>query len=527
MANEYKGFIIFNTRLTHYAVDQSSLEAAHIHVGLEADDVTPNGWLYGDDDSIVGFYPNTVTVNKSTTPPTITRGNALDLAPGVRAMLETACEKMVSQSDNGCGWELDVDLYNYLNNIDGTDPVYHQFRVNNPMLWTEEGDKIPSTRADMINSDGTLTPIPQAGWDAPKAVKLVPCKYVYAMFFRNVNTGYKLMIALNYLGMHSYYADYTSSCGYSDAGWLYNHVHSSFGTGNINYTKVGGFMLSMIPPVEQGRTQGRFHPEWSIRSENFYDPTMFPIVGQFAPNAYYNATNGSNSNSSERNALFFGGASLVRCGTVENVYEFNYPLREDKGCKYGTSSRISLLVDTKGNVGISSFHNYTYNSNPMVFIGPLYKKKLYDYDTLPQRYLCSISYSCARSSTTSTTDCSSYWGYSAWYSNSTFNGCLSTNITSGNPAWYTIYAAYPAVSTDVYTNYRYSKALYTSIGLIDEDVFRSSRTDGLIRGQTFNDGDWCYFTGPSAESGTTSSNLIYMSMRWNKDENGHETFIDY
>ena len=541
MPDTYKGFRIFNTKLTHYNSDALS----SVFVEYENDGIMPSGRLLdhepagGEEVSVVGFYPNDVTKDYSS----LGGRNNVNVAPGVRAMLETACEKLVKKTDNGCGWRLDTDLYRTLNKVDGTDPMHRAFRVKNPALWTGEDNNpatgdyktIPSSRTDMPDEV-----IPTAGNVAPKSVRLVPCRYVYAMFFINDDTGYRLMIALNYIGMHSYYNSsntsyvsddgcYTNTGGYNDCGWLYNHVHDYFGTGVAARTRVGGFMMSMIPPeIDPSKTQDRFHPEWSISSENFYAPTMFPIVGQFACNSPYNTEwdYGSSTGSDHTyRAAAYGSASLVRVGTNESWGP--YPI-SSKGCKSGTHSKISLLVDSKGNVGISSFHNYTRYSNPMVFLGPLYRKKLYDYDTLNQRYLCNFNYSVARGTDTTTSGAESY-AYCAWYSN--YSGApthfLCTNITTGNPATYTAYAAYPAVSNTVYTNYRYSKACYTTIGLIDEEVIRCSATDGLIRGQTFNDGDWCYIYGIGVQTGTTGSNLLYTSIRWDKDFNNHETFIDY
>lgn len=513
MAEEYKGFRIFNTMFQHLWTNSQGVQIQYEddtygepEAAVDATKI-PTGELYINNE-FAGFYPNSKY--------------------GVKAMLERACACLVKNdgaNGNGCGWELDQDLYTRLNALDGTDNAYHPYKEKNPLLWTSNGQQT------YTDSDGKLH-------KASKSVALVPCSYVYAMFFKNIVTGYKLMVALNYVGMHSYYSSYTSSGGFNDAGWLYNHVHSGMGlilSGHESeYCRIGGFMMSMIPPANPGGVQDDWHPEFSIRSDNFYPPTMFPIVCQYASNAYYNAYYGNGSTSYPNYPYAaYGSASLVRTGTTEspNGSSVNY---SDKGCVVGTNSKISILLDTKGNIGISSYHKYTYTSNPILFLGPFFKKKLYDYDEHPQRYLCSFGYDCARNTDyrTDSPSSSQYlysgWSVCAWNSTSIGNSyMLETNISTGDPASDQIYAAYPAVDDTVHTNYRYSKACYTPIGLIDEDVIRCSRTNGLIRGQTFNNGEWCYIYGVGVQTGTTASSYLYMSIRWDKDRNGTKTFIGY
>lgn len=69
--------------------------------------------------------------------------------------------------------------------------------------------------------------------------------------------------------------------------------------------------------------------------------------------------------------------------------------------------------------------------------------------------------------------------------------------------------------------------MYTTIGLIDEEVLRASSPDGLIPGQTFNDGQWC-FVNPNytftIQDGATESSLLSLSIRWDGQFNGTETF---
>ena len=468
MPNGYKGFRCFPLSFQHLNTTSTG-----VTVEMENDGVTPTGRLLIND-SFAGFYPNSKY--------------------GVKALLENTLAPLVDSSINGVGWSLDTELYTRLNALDGDDEAYTAFKTENPLLWTPSTPTLPN------------------GNVAPKSVKLLPCSYVYAMFFKHTS-GHKLMVAYNYLSMHSYHNVETTTGGYNDAGWLHNHVHSSVRGSSDYYTRIGGFMMSMIPPANQGDTQEDWHPEFSIRSENFYPSTMFPIIAQFAPNTYY--TRDYSSSSYYSNA--YAGASLIRQGTTE-VYNGQY---NNKGVVVGTQSKTSVLVDSKGNVGLCSHHNYTYNSSPMIILGPLYKKKIYEDDTLSLRFLLGLNYCFSRTYTSSTTDNSAYC---AWYSTvQSITSFFGLN-KSGNSGGYTSYAAYPAMSNDVYASYRYSKAIYTILGLVDEEVLRVSATDGLIRGQTFNDGEWCYITGLETNTSPTSPTL-YMSIRWDNEFNGTKTFL--
>ena len=467
MPSEYKGFRCFPLSFQHFNISSTG-----VTVEMENDGETPTGRLLIDG-SFVGFYPNSKY--------------------GVKALLEETLAPLVDSSINGVGWSLDTELYTRLNALDGNDGAYTAFKTENPLLWTPSTPTLPN------------------GNKAPKSVKLIPCSYVYAMFFKHT-TGHKLMVAYNYWGMHSYYGAETNSGGYNDAGWLYNHIHYScrgYQKGK-EYTRIGGFMMSMIPPANQGEEQEDWHPEFSIRAENFYPSTMFPIVCQFASNDIYSI------NYSSYPAASYGSASLIRQGTTE-VYNGSY---NNKGVVVGTQSKTCVLADTKGNVGLCSHHNYEYNSAPLIILGPLFKKKIYDNDSLSTKYLACVNYDLSRNSSSS----DGYGSYCAWYSTTQSINDIMSLDTTGNGNSFTAYAAYPAMSDTVYASYRYSKAVYTILGLIDEEIIRVSATDGLVRGQTFNDGEWCYITGVLTNTSPNTTSL-YMSIRWDNAFNGTKTFL--
>ena len=472
MPSAYKGFRCFPLTFQHLNTSSTG-----VTVEYENDGVTPTGRLLIND-SFAGFYPNSKY--------------------GVKALLEDTLAPLADSTINGVGWSLDTELYTRLNALDGNDPAYEKFKEENPLLWTPSTQTLPN------------------GNIAPKSVKLIPCSYVYAMFFKHT-TGHKLMVAYNYVAMHSYNSEYKSNGGYNDAGWLVKHIHQQVRgytpeTDSGMYTRIGGFMMSMIPPANPGETQEDWHPEFSIRSENFYPDTMFPIVAQFAPNNYYDVNYSSYTLNS------YAGASLIRQGTDETYNSSQY---NSKGIVVGSRSKTAVLADTKGNVGLCSHHNYMYDSAPLIILGPLYKKKIYDYDSLSTRYLACINYHMSRSYTSSTSD---QFAYCAWYSTVQSQDYIFHLNTSGVNTYGTSYAAYPAMSNDVYASYRYSKAVYTTLGLIDEEVIRVSATDGLIRGQTFNDGEWCYITGVGTNTSPTTP-VLYMSIRWDNAFNGTKTFV--
>ena len=496
--SDYKGFRIWNKRFQ--AVDVTT---SGVTVEYENDGVTPTGRMLSNGE-FIGYYPNIQTID----------GEELSL--GVRASLEDTCHSLVDPNVNGVGWELDYDLYSRLNSLDGSDLAYTEFKRRNPLLYTKTTTTLPNGNA------------------APKSVRLYPSMYCYAMFFKHTS-GYKLMVALSYTGMHCKYNDTSTIYNNQDVGWLWNHIHYSFRRNmsnyndSENYSTVGGFMLSMIPPANEGGIQDDWHPEFSIRSENFYQPTSFPIVSMM--DSYC-------SGSSNSNEYRYSCASWIRLGTSTA-----YNAGTNAGILVGTNMKTFILADTKGNIGLGFKYTASTNTlslNPIIFIGPIYKKKLYDEDTLPQRFLGSWSYATLGSGDNYTSpngsgrrcawcssNGSSYHTLGSEYTSSSWRYFNGVDRTNANSTWYQVYTAYPALPSTVYTNYRYSKAMYTTLGLIDEDVLRASSPNGLIPSQTFNDGQWCFMNSDytfTIQDGTTESSLLSLSIRWDGQFNGTETF---
>lgn len=488
------GFRIWNKRFQAVNVTTTG-----VTVEYENDGVTPTGRMLSNGE-FIGYYPNTQTLD----------GEELSL--GVRASLEDTCQPLVDPNVNGVGWELDYDLYTRLNTLSAYDLSYPEFKRRNPLLYT------PST------------PLLPNGNNAPKSVRLFPSQFLYCMFFKHTS-GYKLMVGLSYTGLSVARDSYSiNNYNKQDAGFLYNHIHSSCHSMTYQQyrTSIGMFIVSMIPPANEGEIQDDWHPELSIRDENFYAPSMFPI--------YAMASGQTNDNYNESSAYYNNG-SWIRLGTSTT-----YDAGLNSGVLVGTSMKTSLLADSKGNVGLS--YHYKANSNtqelnPIIFIGPIYKNKIYDSsrDRLPQRFISAWSYAslgnilnneyniraCAWCHTWNGT----YINIASTIVTKSYIRLNSVDITNGNPSMEQIYTAYPALPSDVYTNYRYSKALYTTIGLIDEDVLRAVNQSGLISGQTFNNGSWCFINSfgiPELQDGTTASSLLSLVIRWDGDFNGIETF---
>jgi hypothetical protein len=485
--SEYKGFRIWN-------VNFQALEAttSGVTIEYENDGTTPTGRLLKNG-AFAGYYPNTQNVDGES------------LALGVKASLEDTCAPLIDPDVNGVGWSLDTDLYTRLNNLEAS--AYSQFKEKNPLLWTPD------------------TPTLSNGNSAPKCVRIIPCKYVYAMFFKHT-TGHKLMVMLNYAGMHTNLSSYQDNYKL-DAGFLRNHIHLSVMNRNSSYagySAVGGFILSMMPPSNED-----WHPEYSIRDELFYPVSSFHIVSQFSSGIYFSY--GSSTPA-------WKCASWLRVGTDTSTGGSS----STAGILVGTSLKTSILADSKGNIGIGYFYRASSNTmrmNPLMFIGPFYTTMLNSNDTTPHRFLASFGNSLNRYAMEASGSPS--YSMNAWQSNSNSSYCVdvsynNTNYLSfmksdGDSNYVRAYTAYPAVPSTVYSTYRYSKAAYTIYGLLDSDVLRFVNPDGIISGQTYNDGQWCFIASVAsmyaslvAEDGTTASEHLYPVIRWDTEFNGTDTF---
>ena len=484
--SEYKGFRIWN-------VNFQALEAttSGVTIEYENDGTTPTGRLLKNG-AFAGYYPNTQTVDGES------------VALGVKASLEDTCAPLVDADVNGVGWSLDTDLYTRLNNLEAS--AYPLFKEKNPLLWTPD------------------TPTLSNGNSAPKSVRIIPCSYVYAMFFKHT-TGHKLMVMLNYAGMHTKLSDYHDSYKL-DAGFLRSHIHLSVMsriTSYIGDSAVGGFILSMMPPSNED-----WHPEYQIRDELFYPVSAFHIVSQFS--AGFSYSQGSS-------APAWKCASWLRVGTSTSTSGTS----SSAGILVGTALKTSILADSKGNIGIGYRYKASSNTtdmNPLMFIGPFYTTMLNSNDTTPHRFLASFGNSLNRYANESS---NINYSMNAWQSYSYNPYCVGTSYnytdylhymtSSGDSDYDRVYTAYPAVPSTVYSTYRYSKAAYTIYGLLDSDVLRFVNPDGMISGQTYNDGQWCFIPSTAstyaslvAQDGTTESEYLYPVIRWDTEFNGTDTF---
>lgn len=487
--SEYKGFRIWN-------VNFQALEAttSGVTIEYENDGTTPTGRLLMNG-AFAGYYPNTQDVDGES------------LALGVKASLEDTCAPLVDADVNGVGWSLDTDLYTRLNSLEAS--AYPLFKEKNPLLWTPD------------------TPTLSNGNSAPKSVRIIPCSYVYAMFFKHT-TGHKLMVMLNYAGMHTNLSLYQDNYKL-DAGFLRNHIHYATITRNSTASNhgssaVGGFILSMMPPSNED-----WHPEYQIRDELFYPVSSFHIVSQFSAGFAYSY--GSSTPS-------WKCASWLRVGTNTT----NNGTTSTAGVLVGTALKTSILADSKGNIGIGYRYkasSNTTNMNPLMFIGPFYTTMLNSNNIAPHRFLASFGNSLNRYAY----EYYSHINYSmsAWqsYDHDSYCNNSSYNYTSylhymtsdGGSGYTTVYTAYPAISSEVYSTYRYSKAAYTTSGLLDSEVLRFVNSDGILSGQIYNDGQWCFIPSIASETvslvaqdGTTSSEYLYPVIRWDTEFNGTDTF---
>lgn len=425
---------------------------------------------------------------------------------------------------NGVGWSLDVDLYNHLRElVVGSDSVYDSFRTRNTNIYSS------------TNTSGE------------KTVKLVPTSFTRAMFFKHTS-GYRVMIGLSLYAMDgddilSSFSDsiadgYPNRSTKVDPGFNSNHIYahaklSSVISSSQAHSVTGGLFMAMIPPANINEVQDEFHPEYSIKDEAFFAPTMTKIVTFIHSYAYPSYYSGNSYYS------YYNGCSWLKTGTST---EYN---STTSGVIVGTNMKLSLLLDSKANVGLS--YKYTYNTgttslSPIIFLGPFYKKKLYSNDTLCTRNLATFCRNIIGQFTNNSlinlynkawcsysSNAGSYGNY--FYGTTTGSSqCYVVggfNNDASNFTYQSVYTAYPACSSSVYTNYRYAKAGYTPAGLIDEDVIRWSGSDGLVMGQTYNDGQWIFLgndTSLYAQDGTTSSVVLYPSIRWDAAFNGTKTF---
>jgi len=501
--SEYKGFRIWNLEFQAMQVGQTNVQR-------EMDTSTGGGAEGGGADSGGGGATSSYTGRLINTSTNARYWECTD--SGLKSHLYDFLEPMVELSSNGVGWQLDTDTYSRLYNIvTSRNPSYAEFINRNMNIY-----------------DATNNPT------GDKTIKLVPSEYVRVMCFKH-SSGYKAMIGLSLYAMDGddTLTSFVYNTSYSraiDPGFLHDHIlnHKMNGYSSDDSLSVtGGLFISMIPPKESGEVQDDWNLEYSMQDSNFYAPTMTPIVPfmhSFIES--YNSSYHSN----------YRASSWLRVGTSTN-----YDAGNNSGVLAGTNMKLSLLLDTKGNIGISYKYTASTNTtslNPIIIMGPLYKKKLFANDSLCTSKLGVIQF--GKRDLDVSTGNSSYYN-AAWvacYNNYYYNyftgdspygwdylSSFSSDASSFNN--YYIYTAYPAVDSSVHLNYRNAKAGYTAVGLIDEEVIRWNASDGLVKGQTYNNGEWIYMGNEYsayAQDGITTSRLLYPSIKWDIQYNDTSTF---
>lgn len=496
MSGEYKGFRIWN---------------------LEFQVMTPGASNVVDDGN--GRMHNSVT-------------NAIywdETDDGLRSHLLDFLNPMIDSNTNGVGWELDDEVYTRLYNIvDNNDPAYLNFISRNQDIYDAKNN--PS---------------------GDKTIKLAPTEYARVMCFKH-ELGYRAMIGLSLYSMDTSnkITQFCSSTSYSaktDPGFNKYHVYrndprvTSFGS-YANGFSIGGLFMAMIPPDNNSDTpSGIWNLEQNIYDEAFFIPTMSQIVPMI-----HSTHEWSNNTSISGDNMNYAGSCWLKRGT-STVYSAG----QNAGMLNGTNCKLSLMLDSKANVCMSYKYESDQNTkyiNPMIWLGPIYKKKIYNDDTLCTRNLGILcAYMCGNSNQNYSSDIpsgsrlyNSAWCTGSQYykfydgipaqdsSSSAMRLVGSLKSDASETLGYKPYTAYPACPSTVYTNFRYAKAAYTERGLIDEEVFRWINSSGLIKGQTYNDNQWIYlgseynFYAEDTYNGTRT--YLYPSMRWDGEFNGTKTF---
>lgn len=488
MSGEYKGFRIWN---------------------LEFQVMTPGASNVVDDGN--GRMHNSVT-------------NAIywdETDDGLRSHLLDFLNPMIDSSTNGVGWELDDEVYTKLYNIvQQADPAYENFTSRNSNIY--EAKNNPS---------------------GDKTIKLAPTEYVRVMCFKHI-LGYRAMIGLSLYAMDTSnkITTFINAIGNTcklDPGFNKFHVYRNDPTrtsfsGNQQGYSIGGLFISMIPPENNSDTpSGIWNLEQNVYDEAFFIPTMFQIV----PMIHGGHTATSNSYVSYQ--TYYTGCSWLKRGTSTQSGNSN------AGMLDGTNCKLSLILDSKANVCLSYKYVSDQNTkyiNPIICLGPIYKKKIYSDDTLCTRnmgVLCASITGNYRTGSYTDPLYNSAWStgssYYEYYNNMSYNdsdsamrlvGSLTSDAKETNG--YMLYTAYPACPSTVYTNFRYAKAAYTERGLIDEEVFRWINSSGLVKGQTYNDNQWIYLGSSynfyAEDTYGNERRYLYPSMRWDGAFNGTKTF---
>lgn len=430
---------------------------------------------------------------------------------GLACHLRDFLDPMTDSLKNGVGWSLDTELYSYLYNlVQSGDETYTTFINDNQNIYDSE-----------LNPTGETT------------VKLAKTRYVRAMFFKHT-LGYKAMVGLSLYAMDagSVLSSYRET-NYStkvDPGFDRNHIFRA-AVRNSSYVPLhGGMFISVIPPGSQIDPEHRFYAERYITDSGFFPPTATPVVPMMHTYFYYS---GSSTHGDYR------GCSWLKLGTSTA-----YNAGNSAGVIAGTNMKLSLLLDSKGCVGVSYKYTATSNTtylNPLILIGPLYKEKIHPNDLLSTSKLCIVTRNIRTNyNNSSVTSCNNAaWSSassSTYYSNFYYGSSTDPSYIFGfttdasSISSQSVYSAYPALDSKAYLSYRYAKSGYTTSGFIDNDILIWTANSGLVPGQLYNDGQWCYIGAVNndfilANNATSSdSDYLYPSIRWDSTFNGTKTF---
>lgn len=330
-----------------------------------------------------------------------------------------------------------------------------------------------------------------------KPVLLTPGVKTYAACLKHV-TGAKLMLVHSMYGL-AVRDDSTGYGNYYDPGFLFTKLYNfqvSSSWNSAYYNKIGGIMAIYLSPdsVSDGAA---WHLDKSIKDVAFYDsratPVVFPLVNW-----------SSSTSTSYYSTNVFTPQVSATTGTVEY---------------------IAALVDPiKPVIGIIQCGNIS-NVPSIYFIGELGVTNVFG------------------SALTSAK--SGWWVVCGRAVNSTTAGAAPEGIqdTSGHRNRFGAFNATGAStgyinglyveSISSGANYRYTSPAVGFSVAIDPELFQFSTTDGLVTGQTYNNGQW-YTLGVSTSyryyfsysgntdptSTTTTGKTVAPIIAWDKEFNG-------
>lgn len=357
---------------------------------------------------------------------------------------------------------------------------------------------IESLFTDFIDSFASDAKAADSGWSYDtthcpdkKPILLTPTARTYAAFLVH-RTGAKLMIAHSRYGVF----DAETSGNYCDTGFLgvktfINATEST--SGNTSRNKYFGLMSCFIP-ADAALSGSDFHPEYSIRTNEFY-----PSVGtKIITSGYITSTN---SNQAQQRQY-------------QNVDGVPYSCLSGA---YGSVGEWFVLCDTsKAALGIGMKAKIDEPPN-IYFIGDLS-----DGTSFANFRGQIIQFDCYYASASSS--------FTKFYegrqnTNRSTSGGFSTSLSGGNTISATLQIAYGGIGTRTLAG-----RLYFTNCCTDPELFGFIPASGAITNQTFNNGEWLtlssddnfFTTTYYANTTTTPSNKQFVPIiSWDKAFNGN------